>query len=63
MKYKGYYIHRPTSGGKAGKGYNLTTTIQVRKDGLIIKKFKVGAGKSLDGMVQARQWIDEQTKK
>lgn len=27
--YKGYQIHIPTSGGKAGKGCNVTSTIQV----------------------------------
>lgn len=27
--YKGYEIHFPTSGGKAGKGHQKTSTIQV----------------------------------
>lgn len=57
--YKGYNIHVPRSGGKAGKGYNLTTTIQVRRDGLIVKSFKVDAGNSLSGVIQARLWVDD----
>lgn len=36
----GYEIHVPTSGGKAGFGCNVTSTIQVRKDGCICKQFR-----------------------
>lgn len=36
----GYEIHLPTSGGKAGKGYAETGTIQVRRSGCIVKQFR-----------------------
>ncbi len=35
-----YEIHMPTSGGKAGKGKALTCSLQVRRDGIILKQFK-----------------------
>ena len=38
--YKGYEIHLPTSGGKAGKGCAHTSTIQVRKDNIIQKQVR-----------------------
>ncbi len=41
--YKGYSIHVPTSGGKAGKGRNRTSTIQICKtDGgrVIVKQIR-----------------------
>lgn len=28
----GYSIHLPTTGGKAGKGHNKTSTLQLRRD-------------------------------
>lgn len=40
----GYEIHVPSSGGKAGKGRNKTSTIQVRKDNLIVKQFRFVVG-------------------
>ena len=36
----GYECHLPTSGGKAGKGHQKTSTIQVRKDNRIVKQFR-----------------------
>jgi hypothetical protein len=35
-----YEVHLPTSGGKAGKGLNRTSTLQVRRDGSILKQFR-----------------------
>lgn len=31
QEYKGFVLRRPTSGGKAGKGYNVSSSIQVMK--------------------------------
>lgn len=41
---EGYELHQPMTGGKAGKGHNVTTTIQVRKHGSIVyqRRYKVG---------------------
>jgi hypothetical protein len=36
----GFEIHVPTSGGKAGKGNAKTSTIQIRKDNVIVKQFR-----------------------
>jgi hypothetical protein len=36
----GYEFHVPTSGGKAGKGCNRTSTIQLRMGNRIIKQFR-----------------------
>lgn len=38
--YKGFEVHLPTSGGKAGTGFNKTSTIQVRKNSMIVKQFR-----------------------
>jgi len=34
--YKGYEVYMPTSGGKAGKGCNKTSTLQLRKNNCIV---------------------------
>lgn len=56
-----YHLYLPTSGGKAGKGANVTSTIQVVKDGLLVKqiRFKLadGAKAAAD---KAKTWINEQ---
>jgi len=36
----GYTFHVPTSGGKAGKGCNVTSSLQVRKGYYVIKQFR-----------------------
>lgn len=36
----GFEVHLPESGGKAGKGHNKTSTIQLRRDGCIVKQFR-----------------------
>jgi hypothetical protein len=39
-KLHGYEFHVPESGGKAGKGCNKTSSIQVRKGGVIEKNIR-----------------------
>ena len=36
----GFEFHLPTSGGKAGKGCNATSTIQLRKGCILVKQFR-----------------------
>lgn len=36
----GYEVHIPMSGGKAGKGNNVTSTLQIRRDGCIVKQIR-----------------------
>lgn len=38
------YWRIPTSGGKAGKGHNKTSGVQVLRDGLLIKNFRFTVG-------------------
>lgn len=40
MVLNGYKIRLPTSGGKAGKGRNRTSTVQVLKDGCLKAQFR-----------------------
>lgn len=40
MKHRGYDIIIPASGGKAGKGRNVTGSVQVRKHDMILKQFR-----------------------
>lgn len=57
----GYEIHLPTSGGKAGTGYNVTTNIQVRHESAIVKQFKfrtANADARKQALHKARQWIE-----
>ena len=65
--YKGYELHIPTSGGKVGKGYNLTSNIQVRKrQGMrmrIEKQFRFIVKDSFSkarAISRAKKWIDNQ---
>lgn len=61
--YSGYELHRPTSGGKAGKGYNKTSTIQVRKGDCIVKQFKFELAIFMDkerAINKAKNWIEVQ---
>lgn len=39
-EHRGYEFHVPTSGGKAGKGCNVTSTVQVRAGSQILKQFR-----------------------
>lgn len=58
--YKGYEVHLPTSGGKAGKGCNKTSTIQVRRGGCIQKQFRWTLGIAFDrqrAIEKAKAWI------
>ena len=64
ISYKGYKIKKcMPSGGKAGKGYNVTSTIQIFKEGeSIIEKhirYKNREHGAISGAVQkAKKWID-----
>ena len=49
-----YSIHIPISGGKAGKGLNKTGSVQVRKDGFILKQFRYRVG-DFDARYAARR--------
>lgn len=56
----GYEIHVPTSGGKAGKGRAKTSTIQVRKDCMIVKVFRFtidNASSRIAAMLSAKSFI------
>jgi hypothetical protein len=61
LDHKGFEIHVPTSGGKAGKGCNLTTSIQIRRSSAIVKQFRSKADR--DNMIKAigkaKAWIDD----
>lgn len=70
MIYKGYIIHKPDTGGKAGKGFNKTSTLQVRKpvlSGYLQKakfRFLVGDAESETKAIEnAKKWIDTETGK
>jgi hypothetical protein len=62
MKYKGYTIRAARStGGKAGKGRNKTSTVQVLKDDMLVKavRFKVDSAESwTKARTKAKAWID-----
>jgi hypothetical protein len=61
--YKGYEVHIPSSGGKAGKGCNLTSSIQMRKGGRIAKQFRFSmtdAEARSATIAKARKWADAQ---
>lgn len=58
--YRGHKLCVPTSGGKAGKRKNLTSSLQVRVGTTIIKQFRFNtAGSWLDVKFKATQFIDE----
>lgn len=67
MKYKGYEIWSSVGGGKAGKGHNVTATIQVREwlqpPNYLLKKqirYKVNDHQSmLKAIDKAKKFIDE----
>jgi hypothetical protein len=62
-EYKGFEVHIPTSGGKAGKGCNKTSTIQLRRKSSIAKQFSFVVADSAsrtEAVAKARKWADEQ---
>jgi hypothetical protein len=67
MEYKGYTIKQASqTGGKAGKGNNKTSTIQVRqelKEGYLLRKqirYKVDDPEGMKNAVQkAKDWADD----
>jgi hypothetical protein len=56
----GFEFFLPTSGGKAGKGCNRTSTIQIRKHGtFILKQFRFivsDAGSRAKAMAKAKRY-------
>lgn len=52
--FKGYEMHLPTSGGKAGKGNQKTSTIQVRGGGQIVAafRFEIASKDSMNAAIQ-----------
>lgn len=64
IPYKGYEIHIPTSGGKAGKGFNKTSSLQVRKNSCIVKTFRFQTActscstGAADAVRRAKAWVD-----
>jgi hypothetical protein len=40
----GMELHLPTSGGKAGRGHNATSTFQIRRGAQIVKQIRFTAG-------------------
>lgn len=59
----GYEFHQPTSGGKAGKGCNKTSTIQVRLNNCVKKQvtYKVGDTASMmKAMQKAKDYVHAQ---
>lgn len=69
MNYKGFIIRNATlSGGKAGKGYNKTSTIQVREpigggDYLLKAQYRYTTGNQEQytrAILKARNWVDSQ---
>ena len=63
MNYKGYEIRQARlSGGKAGKGYNRTSTMQVYGGNHIIKQIRFLVGKPYEitqAVGKAKLFIDE----
>lgn len=62
--YKGYEFHQPTSGGKAGKGCNRTSTIQIRQGNCIVKQFRFELDIFMDrirAVKKAEKWVDAKT--
>ena len=56
-----YKIHIPISGGKAGKGLNKTSSLQVRMDGCILKQFRFKTSDREDrqrAFNMANMWIE-----
>jgi hypothetical protein len=57
----GYELHKPTSGGKAGKGRNKTSTIQVRSGTQILAQFRFSTASIFsqrEALAKARQWCE-----
>lgn len=56
-----FSVYMPTSGGKAGTGHNRTSTIQVRRDNMVVKQIRFNmADGALEAVRKAKAWILEQ---
>lgn len=59
----GFEFRVPTSGGKAGKGFNKTSSLQVLRGNLMVRQFRfvVGDAASRKAAIEkARQFVSEQ---
>lgn len=60
--YKGYEIRQPTSGGKAGKWRNVTSTVQVVHGQRLLKQIRFAVpklGAFHAALAKAREWCDQ----
>ena len=59
----GYEVHLPTSGGKAGKGCQKTSSIQVRRNNLIVKQFRfvISDDCTREPLKKAKEFILQET--
>jgi hypothetical protein len=59
-----FEVHLPTSGGKAGKGRQVTSSLQVRRGGAIVAqfRFRVSDPDSRKGAVAKARAFIEKTK-
>lgn len=59
-EYRGYKLFLPTSGGKAGKGKNKTTSLQIRNGNMVVAQFRFKTGTPIQDIThKARKIIDE----
>lgn len=62
----GYELYVPESGGKAGKGHNITSSLQVRLNNVICKQFRFFLGDPVStktAIEKAKSYIREATRK
>lgn len=53
-----FEFHLPMSGGKAGHGRNRTSTIQVRRNGCVVKQFRFNVSDGTHAVVlKAKAWV------
>lgn len=59
-EYRGYVLCLPTTGGKAGKGHNKTSSLQIRNGNTIVNqiRFKIGTDPK-ELVAKAKRIIDE----
>jgi len=58
--FQGYEIHLPESGGKAGRGQNVMSSIQARKNNQVLKQFRFTANSPESrrlAMRKLKNWI------
>jgi hypothetical protein len=59
-EYRGYVLCVPTSGGKAGRNNNKTSSLQIRNGNMIVKRIRFKIGTDPKEIVsKAKRIIDE----